>query len=161
METYQKVLELKPDTEQYGNPVEEVARLALGNAYRLNGIILLTQGDVDSALNAFKEAVQYLETSRPIFEAAVSEHESYRRYLAQTYEYLGTVYQLQGYAFETVQKYDQALTAYQKSIEAFNQCISQDEISLDLVIQNNIVGKVCQPYLEATQQTYDQLIGGQ
>ena len=28
--TYQKVLELKPDTQQYGNPVEDVARLALG-----------------------------------------------------------------------------------------------------------------------------------
>ncbi len=53
-------------------PVEDVARLALGNAYRLKGTILLAQGDVDSALKAFDDAIQYLETSRPIFEASVS-----------------------------------------------------------------------------------------
>ena len=42
-----------------------------------------------------------LETSRPkVFEASISEHESYRRYLAQTYEYLGTVYLWQGSIFE-------------------------------------------------------------
>jgi len=160
IETYQKVLELKPDPEQYGNPVEDVARLALGNAYRLKGIVLLTGGDVDAALKTFDEAIQYLETSRPIFEASISEHESYRRYLAQTYEYLGNVYQWQGSAFEARLDYDQALAAYQKSIDSFNQCISQAENSPDLVIQNDIVEKICRPNLEQTRKIYDELNGG-
>jgi tetratricopeptide (TPR) repeat protein len=160
IETYQKVLELKPDPEQYGNPVEDVARLALGNAYRLKGTILYKQGDVDSALKAFDEAIQLLETSRPIFEASIPEHESYRRYLAQAYEYLGSVYQWQGSAFGAKQDYEQALVVYQKSIEAFNQCISQGDHSLDLVIQNDIVEKICRPDLKKTQQIYDELVGG-
>ena len=161
IETYQKVLELKPDPEQYGNPVEDVARLALGNAYRLKGTILLTQENANSALQAFDEAVQLLEASRPIFEASVSEHESYRRYLAQTYEYLGTVYQWQGNALEAKQDYDSALAAYQKSIDAFNQCISQGDNSFDLVLQKDIVEKNCRPMLKETQQTYNELNGGQ
>jgi len=161
IEAYQNVLELKPDPKQYGNPVEDVARLGLGNAYRLKGVIALKGNDVDSALKVFDEAIQLLETSRPIFEASISEHESYRRYLAQTYEYLGSAYRWQGLAFETARAYDQALISYQKSIEAFNQCISQGENSSDLVIQSDIVEKACRPYLEQTQQTYNELNGGQ
>ncbi|HSK89147.1 MAG TPA: tetratricopeptide repeat protein [Anaerolineales bacterium] len=161
IESYKKVLELQPAPEQYGNPVEEVARLALGNAYRQKGVIALINGDVASALEAFDEAIRLLEASRPVFVAAVPEHESYRRYLTQAYEYLGSAYQWQGRALEAAQEYDRALISYQKSIEAFNQCISQGELSPDLVIQNDIVAKNCGPYLEETQQTYNELIGGQ
>jgi tetratricopeptide (TPR) repeat protein len=116
---------------------------------------------VDSALKAFEEAIQLLETSRPIFEASVAGHESYRRYLAQTYEYLGIVYQWQGNALEANQEFDSALAAYQKSISAFDQCISQSDQSTDLVIQNDIVEKNCRPYLEETRQTFNNLNGGQ
>ncbi|HSB00420.1 MAG TPA: tetratricopeptide repeat protein, partial [Anaerolineales bacterium] len=158
---YRKVLELKPDAQQYGNPVEDVARLGLGNAYRLKGIIALLNGDVDSALKAFDQAIPLLETSLRVFEASTSEHESYRRYLAQTYEYLGSTYQWQGLAQETAQDYGQALAAYQTSIEAFNQCVFQGDHSSDLVIQNDIVEEVCRPNLEQTQQTYHELNGGQ
>jgi tetratricopeptide (TPR) repeat protein len=161
IDSYQKVLELNPDSNEYGNPVEEVARLALGNAFRLKGTILLTQGDSDSALKAFDEAIQYLDASRTKFEASVAEHESYRRYLAQTYESLGTAYQWQGNALDAKQDFDSALAAYQKSIDIFNQCISQSEISPDLVIQNDIVGKICKPHLEETQKVYDELNGEQ
>jgi tetratricopeptide (TPR) repeat protein len=157
---YQKVLELKPDTGQYGNPVEDVARLALGNAHRLKGTILLVQGDMDSALKAFDESIQLLEATHPVFEASVPEHESYRRYLAQTYEYLGTVYQWQGQALETKQDYDGALTAYEKSIGVFEQCISQGDLSDDLVIQDDIVKIYCQPKLEEVQQRYAELTAG-
>ncbi|HSB02249.1 MAG TPA: hypothetical protein VLE49_16485 [Anaerolineales bacterium] len=161
MDAYRKVLELKPDAQLYGNPVEDVARLGLGNAYRLKGVIALLNGDVDSALKAFDQAIPLLETSLQVFEASTSEHESYRRYLAQTYEYLGSTYQWQGLALETAQDYGQALAAYQTSIEAFNQCVSQGDHSSDLVIQNDIVEKICRPNLEQTQQTYHELNGGQ
>jgi tetratricopeptide (TPR) repeat protein len=157
---YQNVLELKPDTGQYGNPVEDVARLALGNANRLKGAILLAQGDMDSALKAFDESIQLLEATQPVFEASVPEHESYRRYLAQTYEYLGVVYQWQGQALETKQDYDGALTAYEKSIDVFGQCISQGDLSDDLVIQDDIIKIYCQPKLEEVQQRYAELTAG-
>jgi tetratricopeptide (TPR) repeat protein len=161
MASYRKVLELKPDPEHYGNPVEDVARLGLGNAYRLKGVISVIDSDLDSALTAFDESIPLLETSRPVFETEAAEHESYRRYLAQTYEYLGSAYRWQGIAFETAQMYDEALIAYQKSIEGFGQCIAQGDVSVDLVIQRDIVEKICQPNLEETQQMYNELTGGQ
>jgi tetratricopeptide (TPR) repeat protein len=160
LDAYQKVLQLKPDTQQYGNPVEDVARLALGNANRLKGTILLAQGNVDSALEAFDEAIHLFETSQPAFEASVPEHESYRRYLAQTYEYLGVVYLWQGQALEMKQDYDGALVAYEKSIEAFGQCVSQGDLSDDLVIQDDIIKIYCQPKLEEVQQRYSELTAG-
>lgn len=160
IEAYQKVVELKDDPGLFGNPVKDVARTAMGNAYRQKGAILFYQGDLDAALKAFDEAIGLLETSRPIFEAAVSEHESYRRYLAQTYEYLATVYEWQASVFEAKQNYDQALVAYKKSTDVFGQCISQGENSPDLVIQSDIIEKYCQPKLEEVQQRYDELIGG-
>ncbi len=160
IDAYQKALELKPDPQQYGNPVEDVARLGLGNANRLKGRILLVQGDVDSALDAFENAIQLLGTSQPIFEASVPAHQSYRRYLVQTYEYLGTVYQWQGQALETKQDYEGALMAYKKSIDVFGQCISQGGLSDDLVIQDDIIKISCQPKLEEVQQRYNELTAG-
>jgi hypothetical protein len=51
--------------------------------------------------------------------------------------------------------------AYKKSLDSFNQCILQGENSPDLIIQNDIVGKICQPTLEEVQKTYNELSGGQ
>jgi tetratricopeptide (TPR) repeat protein len=161
VDAYKKVLELKPDLAEYGIPIEDVARLGLGNAYQLQGRISLLQGDVDSALQSFDTSIQFLEDARPVFESAADEHASYRRYLTQAYEYLGTVYLWQGLAFETAQDYESALTAYEASISAFDQCIAQAEGSPDLVIRDEIVEKNCRPTLEKVQQTYDELKGGQ
>jgi tetratricopeptide (TPR) repeat protein len=158
---YQQALDLNPTTEQYSNPVADVARLALGNVYRLKGTIALQGGDVSSALVDFDQSIQLLEAVRPVFEAALPQHESYRRYLAQSYEYLGSAYFWQGQAFDTLQNYPQALAVYQKSMNAFTQCISQGENTLDLVIQNDIVGKSCQPSFAEVQSRYNELAGGQ
>lgn len=157
---YQKALELKTDPVQSGNPFEDITRLSLGNAFRQKGSILLYEGEVDSALTAFDESIHLLEISRSNFEASLSEHESYRRYLAQVYEYLGTVYQWQGSAFEAKLDNAAALASYQKSIDAFNLCVSQADASPDLVIQDDIVKKYCQPKLEEIQQRYDELFRG-
>jgi hypothetical protein len=157
---YQKALELKTDPVQSGNPLENITRLSLGNAFRQKGSILLYEGEVDSALTAFDESIHLLEISRSNFETSLSEHESYRRYLAQVYEYLGTVYQWQGSAFEAKLDNAAALASYQKSIDAFNLCVSQADASPDLVIQDDIVKKYCQPKLEEIQQRYDELFRG-
>jgi tetratricopeptide (TPR) repeat protein len=158
--SYQKALELKPGPEQIGNVDKDLARLALGNAYRQKGAILLYQGNTDLALSAFDAAIESLGLAQTAFEASTPEHESYRRYLAQTYEYLGTVYQWQGSAFEIKQDYEQALPAYQKAMDAFSRCVAQDEASDDLIIQIDIVEKYCQPKFEEIKQRYDELIGG-
>ncbi|MBC7877570.1 MAG: tetratricopeptide repeat protein [Anaerolineales bacterium] len=160
IEAYEKVLELNPDTELLDNLDKDLARLALGSAYRQKGATLLVQEDVTSALVAFDKSIEFLEEVRPVFEVAIPEHESYRRYLVQTHEYLGTVYQWQGAAFEANQDFEQALVAYQKSIDAFNQCILNGEGSPDLIIQNDIIKKYCQPKLEEIQQLYNELNGG-
>ena len=144
-------------SQPYGTPDDDLARLALGNAYRQKGAILLYQGDVNSALAAFDEATKYLEVVRPRFESSILEHESYRRYLALTYEYLGTAYQWQGNALEARQNHEQAISSYQKSLDAFNQCISQSGLTDDLAIQKDIVDQYCQPNLEEVQQIYNEL----
>jgi hypothetical protein len=161
IQAYQKVLELKPSPGQLENPDIDLANLALGNAYRQKGQILLFQRDVDSALSAFDESIRFIGLAQKAFEVSVPAHESYRRYLAQTHEYLGTVYQWQGNAFESKLDYDQALPAYQKSMDAYTQCVSQGENSPDLIIQNDIVKKYCQPKFEEVKKIHDELVGGQ
>jgi tetratricopeptide (TPR) repeat protein len=163
MDAYQKVLDLKPDATQYGNPVEDVAKLALGNAYRLKGTIATIRRDDASALDDLGQALKFLEETRLSFEASTPEHESYRRYLAQAYEYLGEAYQWQGFVFEQMQDYQQALSAYEKSVGFYDQCIAQGDpdISSDLIIQTEIVQNRCQPYSVGARQKYDTLAGGQ
>jgi tetratricopeptide (TPR) repeat protein len=153
IQAYQKVLDLKPGSEQFGTPDKDLANLALGNAYRQKGAILLYQGNADLALSAFDESIRVLGLAQKAFEASVLVHESYRRYLTQTHEYLGTVYQWQGSAFES--KLD-----YQKAMDAYTQCISQGKNSPDLIIQNDIIKKYCQPKFEEVKKVYDELIGG-
>jgi tetratricopeptide (TPR) repeat protein len=161
IEANQTVLDLQPDPEQYGNPVEDVARLALGNAKLLQGTILRLEGNLESALQTFDEAIRLLEAGRPVFEEAIPEHESYRRYLAQTYAYLGIAYKWQGNTLEALQEFDRALLSYQNSLDVFDRCILQGEASPDLIIQNDIVANICTPGMEEVQQTYNELSGGQ
>lgn len=159
IEAYETVLTLQPGPG-FGDVDPELARLALGNAYHQKGAILYYGQEYDSALGAFDTAIQNLEAVRAFFESAVPAHESYRRYLVQTHEYLGTVNISVGSVYLAQQDLEQALAAYQKSIDAFGQCIAEGEGSLDLVIQDDIIEKYCQPKLEEIQQLYDELKGG-
>ncbi len=159
IEAYETVLTLQPGPG-LGAIDPDLARLALGNAYQQKGAVLYYGQEYDPALRAFDTAVQNLEAARQAFESAVPEHESYRRYLVQAHEYLGTVYLSQGSVYLAQQDLEQALAAYQASINAFGQCIAEGEGSLDLVIQDDIIEKYCQPKLEEIQQLYDELKGG-
>jgi tetratricopeptide (TPR) repeat protein len=158
---YQQSLDLNPDSAEYGNPVSEVARLALGNAYRLKGAISVAAGDNEAGAESIQKAIDLLEPLVPVFEASAKQHESHRRYLAQAYEYLGLAYQWQGALLEGNQAYGEALEAYQKSLAAFDGCIAQAENALDLVIQTDIVENRCQPYLLQTQGIFNELKGEQ
>jgi tetratricopeptide (TPR) repeat protein len=160
IQTYQKVLDLNPVTTDYGNPVADVARMALGNAYRQQGTIAYLQGDNPAALQSFEQALPILEDVRRSFEISVKEDESHRRYLTQVYEYLGETYQWQGLASEVASDYTAAIQSYQQSLASYQACIAQAENAPDQIVQD-IVGRYCQPRAAETQNLYDTLTGDQ
>jgi tetratricopeptide (TPR) repeat protein len=161
VQAYQQVLDLEPDSAEYGNPVADVARMALGHAYRLQGQVAYLQSEYSASLISYDQALTALEEVRPVFEASVEENESQRRYLAQVYEYLGETYKWQGFAFEQTADYVAAIQAYEQALEAFQQCIAQAENTPDRIIQDEIVGQSCQPRVEETQYLYETLTGEQ
>ena len=160
IQAYQKVLDLNPATADYGNPVVDVARMALGNAYRQQGTTAYLQGDNPAALKSLEQALAVLEDVRGAFEATVKEDESHRRYLTQVYEYLGETYQWQGLASEIAFDYPAAIQSYQQSLASFKLCNAQAENSPDQIVQD-IVGRYCQPRTIEIQNLYDTLIGEQ
>jgi len=165
IEAYQKVLDMNPDPTEYGNPVEDVARLGLGNAYRLNGAILTSQKDYHSALDSLNWAIQTLEDVRPVFEKSAQDHEAHHRYLAQNYEYLGEAYEWQGYTQALNKDFDQSLESYNNSLDYYNKCIAEGKATPDLIIQDEIVKLYCKPNYEVTKEMHDSvksvLNGGQ
>jgi tetratricopeptide (TPR) repeat protein len=154
IDAYQTVLDLNPDSGDYGNPVKDVARLGLGNAYRLKGVFLSSQKDYLSALDSLDRAVQTLEMVRPVFEESTQMHESHRRYLAQTYEYLGEAYEWQGFLHVLNMDFERAAESYGKALYYYDECITQGNDTSDLIIQNDIIGKYCRPYYEITKELY-------
>ena len=95
------------------------------------------------------------EKVRPLFEESAKQHASYERYLVQVYEHLGESYQLQGHIFEQALDYSKAAESYTKSLDFYGQCIDRGAHSPDLIVQNDIVGKYCQPNSEATKKSLD------
>jgi tetratricopeptide (TPR) repeat protein len=158
IDAYQTVLDLDPDSGEYGNPVQEVAQLGLGNAYRLMGVFLSSQKDYSSALDYLDKATQTLEMVRPVFEESAQVHESHRRYLAQNYEYLGEAYEWQGFLYVLNMDFERALESYSKALFYYDECITEGNESSDLIIQNDIVGKYCRPYYAITKELYDDTI---
>ena len=161
IQAYQQALDLNPDPVEYGNPVADVARLALGHAYHLQGEVAYLEGKFPSSLASFDKALAALEKVRPAFEASVKLNESDRRYLAQVYEYLGETYKWQGLALEQTFDYAAAIQAYQQALTAYQLCIDQATNTPDLIIQNEIVGQSCQPHAVETQSLYESLTGEQ
>jgi tetratricopeptide (TPR) repeat protein len=160
IETYQRVSSLNPDTSVYGNPVADVARMALGNAYRLQGVIAILQDDSPAALQSFEQAFATLDDARASFEISTQNNESHRRYLTQVHEHLGETYQWQGYAFELAFEYSAAEQAYKQALASYQRCIAQAENTPDRIIQDEIVGLYCQPFAKDTQERIESLNGG-
>ena len=160
IQTYQKVLDLNPTAADYGNPVADVARMALGNAYRQQGTTAYLQGDNPGALKSYEQALVTLEAARRSFEGSVKEDESHRRYLTQVYEYLGETYQWQGLASEVAFDFPAAIQSYQQSLASYQLCKAQAESTPDNIVQD-IVKRYCQPRAAEIQNLYDTLIGEQ
>ncbi len=160
MDAYQTALDLSPDPGELGNP-RDVARLGLGSAYRLQGAVFYLTNDYTSALVSLDQAIQILEDVQPVFEESTKLHESHRRYLAQTYEYLGDAYDWQGYVRAANLDFESAVESFNNSLNYYTKCIAQGSNTSDKIIKDEIVGKYCQPYYEITKALLDDISGDQ
>jgi tetratricopeptide (TPR) repeat protein len=156
IDTYRFALEKSADSPNIGLPVESVSRQGVGNGMQLKGQILLEQGHREQALENFKQAIQFLEpTIEPL------ERAGQRRFLTQTYEYLGSAYLHIGYIAELGQAYADGLSAYQAALKYLDLCIAQAESTQDFIIKTNIVADVCQPNKQYVQEQIARLGGTQ
>ncbi len=153
---YNQVLDIDPDPADYGLPLVSVARLGLGNTYRLLGQISWLAGNQPEAFAYLDQAIQALEsTISPLMDAGQA------RYLTQAYEYLGAAHQWRAFLFELTQDYDSSLDSYQESIEYYERCIAQGEKSDDRIIREEIIARICVPSRAEIRAIIDGFNGGQ
>ena len=153
---YNQVLEINPDPADYGLPLVSVARLGLGNTYRLLGQISWLAGNQPEAFAYLDQAIQALEsTISPLMDAGQE------RYLTQAYEYLGATHQWRAYLFELNQDYNSSLDSYQESIAYYERCIAQGEKSDDRIIREEIIARICIPSHARIRAIIDGFDGGQ
>ncbi len=153
---YNQVLEINPDPADYGLPLVSVARLGLGNTYRLLGQISWLAGNQPQAFAYLDQAIQALEsTVSPLMDAGQE------RYLTQAYEYLGATHQWRAYLYEVNQDYESSLDSYQESIVYYERCIAQGERSDDRIIREEIIARICIPSHAGIRAIIDGFDGGQ
>jgi hypothetical protein len=153
---YDKALSLGTSYPEAGIPLASVARLGLGNSYRLRGEALTRQGDTAGAMEQYDQAIAALDpTLQPLEEA------NQIRYLTQAFEYLGSTYEWKAYTRIVDQDYAGGQADYQRALEYFERCIAQADATQDLIVKNDIVGRVCQPGKESIQKRLQSLEGTQ
>jgi tetratricopeptide (TPR) repeat protein len=159
---YRRVLELKVDPEEYGVPVEDIARLGLGDVQVSRGIALqeyshfdLGSAAFEQSVQIFNRAIQTLTGTLPAFQAP-----SLIRYLAQNHQFLGSAYQNSGFLVSLAGDSSAALQAYKQAIEQFDACIALGENTTDRVIQVEIVATNCLADRRETEELMQALNGG-
>ncbi len=152
---YEQVLQLKVNLAKYGVPVQDIARLGLGDARLLRGIVLAGYDQPEPASEAFRQAVQMLKDTLPAFQTP-----GLNRYLAQNFQFLGNAYQWSGNLSESAGDYPAAIESYQQAIKQLDACLALGENSPDRVIQFEIVAGNCQPMHQQTEQRLQILQGG-
>jgi hypothetical protein len=135
---YGRVLELKVNSSEYGVPVEDIARLGLGDVQVARGIALQGYALYDPESEAFEQAVQMFDQAVETLKATLPAFQAsgLSRYLAQNHKVLGNAYQSSGNLADIADDPSAALQAYQKSIQQFDACIALGENSTDRVIQS-------------------------
>jgi hypothetical protein len=154
VEDYTAALELSGQEQPSGIPLESVARLGLGNSYRLKGEIFQAQNDHAAATAQFQKAIETLKQTLGPLEAASQE-----RYLTQAYEYLGTTYHLQANTYFAELDFARGQQTADLALEYYDRCIAQAQSTQDLIIKNDIVSGVCLPNREIMQKYLDSLGG--
>ena len=152
---YGHVLQMQASPEEYGVPVQDIARLGLGDAQLARGIALQQDGQSESAGKTYRQAIQTLNDTLPAFEFP---HLS--RYLAQNHQFLGNAYQWYGNLSESALDYPTALQAYQQAVGQLDACIALGKTSSDRVIQSEIVEANCVPLRQETEERLQVLQGG-
>jgi tetratricopeptide (TPR) repeat protein len=153
--TYASVLKLPPSTKPSGIPIDLTARLSIGKCLRLKGEIQYRSGQVDLGAATLQSAVSALEAILQPLKDAGQE-----RYLAQTYETLGTAYQQMGYLSERKMDWQMSKNQYTQAAQNYDQCIAMGHSSADLIIRQDIAANRCTPYRKAVQDRLDTLSGG-
>jgi hypothetical protein len=152
---YKRVFQLPTAAREIGVPVDLAAKLGIGTSLRLQGEIDQRSGQTVQARVALQGSVQTLEALVQPFQDA-----GLQRYLAQTYQTLGTAYQWQGYLAELDQNVAQSQTAYNQALKDYNACIDLGKTSPDLIVQNDIARDLCLPFRKQVQDRLDVLSGG-
>jgi tetratricopeptide (TPR) repeat protein len=152
IELYEQAYGLAANTPGGGIPLDQVARLGLGNGYILKGRISHRLGDPDEALRQFDLAIATLEQTLAPLEAA-----GQARFLTQAYEYLGSAHSWKGRISIEGQDLDPGVQDYERALLYYRLCIDQGESTQDLIIKNEIVAKICLPEWESVNQYLESL----
>jgi tetratricopeptide (TPR) repeat protein len=135
-------------------PLKEVAQLGVGTTLRLEGEIQYRQGQEQQARQTLQHAVQVLQTVQSPFEKALQQ-----RYLAQSFEALGTAYQWLGFLDERGGDFSSAQKNYSEAVKQYNDCAQLAKQSPDLILSRDIVDQQCVPYRNDLQKRLDALKG--
>lgn len=129
------------DEQATGLPVAGIARLGLGNSYRILSIGHYLRQEQQQALEMAAQSIQELEQAEAELEET-SEH----RLLAQTYEARGTA------EFWNAFLHGDDPAGYQRAADYFEACVAQAaEQPLDRFLQDDILAERCQPNLAEAQ----------
>jgi tetratricopeptide (TPR) repeat protein len=153
---YQHALDLHPTVSEYGVPVEAIARLGLGQSFRVKGALFQSLGDFEQAYQQYDRAANELQPLIEIFEDAGLE-----RYLVQTYDGIASVYFSRAVLFEARQEFDEMLQDLERSLAYYDHCIDRGRSSPDEVIRTDIVSARCEPFRLEVQELIDNFSGGQ
>lgn len=153
---YQHALDLRPTVSEYGVPVDAIARLGLGQSYRVKGAVFHSLGDFEQADRQFDLAIAEIQPLIEIFEDAGLE-----RYLVQTLDGLASAYFSLAVLSEARQDFDGMLADLRLAHETYNQCIERGSSSPDVVIRTDIVSARCEPFRLEVQELIDNFSGGQ
>jgi hypothetical protein len=153
--SYGSVLQLAVDPVDYGVPVQDLARLSLGNARLLRGVVLRGFSQNVQGSETLLQAEEMLKATLPAFQAP-----GLSRYLAQNHMFLGSTYQNSGDLASLSGDPSAAMQNYKLSIEQFDACIALGENSTDRILQSEIVAANCLPGRQKSEELLQVLSGG-
>jgi tetratricopeptide (TPR) repeat protein len=152
---YRQAAAMPPSPRDVGVAVDQTARLGEGIALRIRSEIEYLSGNPEGARQSLAEAQPILEGLTPVFTQSNAE-----RYLAQTRQALGTVWQWRGFLAETTGEMPAAHTAYQAALKEYNACLEIGQQSLDRIVREDIVNTLCLPYRDQVKEKIEALEGG-
>jgi tetratricopeptide (TPR) repeat protein/energy-coupling factor transporter ATP-binding protein EcfA2 len=156
LHNYQTVLDLNPSKLDYGVPVDGIARLGMGQSYRIKGAVFQALGDLDQAERYYNLAVVELQPLIDLFEV-----EELDRYLIQSLDSLASAYFSRAVLFEVRQEFDDMLEDLSFASEYYGYCITRGSSSPDEVIRTDIAAARCEPFRLEVQDLIDNYSGGQ